>query len=165
MAALSLKIKIPGLEVMVIRSKEIGIIGVGEGSAIPFTYFIHQFLGLSIAEFVRAVKASWKLGTYFIWGPRKRFLFPFGRTLSGKLEGMSKANGYYCSSDMENASLSAALMAADKIFERGSDGRPILHMDFAYHIENEIFCGVSRITGSAAWCEDPHRYGSPCASK
>lgn len=139
MAALSLKIKIPRLEIVVIRSKEIGIIGVGEGSAIPFTYFIHHFLGISIAEFVQAVKPSWKLGTYFIWGPRKRFLFPFGRTLSGKLEGLSKANGYYCSSDMENASLSAALMAGDKIFERGSDNRPILHMDFAYHIENESF--------------------------
>lgn len=139
MAALSLKIKIPRLEVVVIRSKEIGIIGVGEGSAIPFTYFIHEFLGLSVGEFVRAVKASWKLGTYFIWGPRKRFLFPFGRTLSGKLEGLSKANGYFCSSDMENASLSAALMAGDKIFERGSDNRPILHKDFAYHIENESF--------------------------
>ena len=37
MAALSLKTKIPRLEVVVIRSKEIGIIGVGEGSAIPFT--------------------------------------------------------------------------------------------------------------------------------
>src|SRR5256885_13903494 len=126
MAALSLKKKIPHLEIVVIRSKEIGIIGVGEGSAIPFTYFIHQFLGLSIFEFVQAVKPSWKLGTYFIWGPRKRFLFPFGRTLSGKLEGMSKAVGYYCASDMENSSLSAALMAGDKIFERGSDRLPIL---------------------------------------
>ncbi|HEY7118423.1 MAG TPA: tryptophan halogenase family protein [Tepidisphaeraceae bacterium] len=139
MAALSLKKKIPRLEVVVIRSKEIGIIGVGEGSAIPFTYFIHHFLGLEIAEFVRAVKASWKLGTYFIWGPRKRFVFPFGRTLSGKLDGLSKAVGYYCSDDMENASLSAALMAGDKIFERGANGGPILHMDFAYHIENASF--------------------------
>jgi len=139
MAALSLKTKIPRLEIVVIRSKEIGIIGVGEGSAIPFTYFIHQFLGLSIAEFVHAVKPSWKLGTYFIWGPRKRFLFPFGRTFSGKLDGMSKAIGYYCSNDMENSSLSAALMAGDKIFERGADNRPILHMDFAYHIENASF--------------------------
>src|SRR3954468_23320295 len=107
MAALSLKTKIPRLEIVVIRSKEIGIIGVGEGSAIPFTYFIHQFLGLSIADFVRAVKPSWKLGTHFIWGPGKRFFFPFGRPLSVKLNGLSKANGFYCSSDMEDASLSA----------------------------------------------------------
>jgi tryptophan halogenase len=139
MAALSLKKKVPGLEVVVIRSKEIGIIGVGEGSAIPFTYFIHEFLGLPIAEFVRAVRPSWKLGTYFIWGPRERFMFPFGRTMSGRVNGLSKAVGFYCSDDVENASLSAALMAADKIFERGSDGRPILHMDFAYHIENDTF--------------------------
>src|SRR3954452_787987 len=99
MAALSLKKKIPALDVVVIRSKEIGIIGVGEGSAIPFTYFIHEFLGLPIAEFVRAVRPSWKLGTHFIWGPRERFMFPFGRTMSGKLNGLSKAVGFYCSSD------------------------------------------------------------------
>lgn len=139
MAALSLKMKIPQLEVLVIRSKEIGIIGVGEGSAVPFTHFIHQFLGLSVTQFVQTVKPSWKLGTYFLWGPRQRFLFPFGRTLAGKLEGMTKANGFYCSADMENASLASAFMAQDKIFERGPDGRPILHMDFAYHIENESF--------------------------
>jgi len=41
--------------------------------------------------------------------------------------------------DMEGASLASAFMAQDKIFERGMDGRPILHSDFAYHIENEAF--------------------------
>jgi tryptophan halogenase len=139
MTALALKKEIPALDIVVIRSKEIGIIGVGEGSAIPFTAFVHQFLGLGVAEFVRAVKPSWKLGTHFVWGPRKRFFFPFGRTLSAKPSGLSKAVGYYCAGDMENASLSAALMAGHKIFERGSDGRPILHLDFAYHIENDSF--------------------------
>jgi len=139
MAALALKTKIPQLDVIVIRSKELGIIGVGEGSAVPFTHFLHQFLGLPITQFVQTVKPSWKLGTYFLWGPRKRFLFPFGRTLAGKIEGMSKANGFYCAADMENASPASAMMAQDKIFELSPDGRPILHMDFAYHIENESF--------------------------
>jgi tryptophan 7-halogenase len=139
MAAVSLKAKIPQLEVVVIRSKEIGIIGVGEGSAVPFSKFIHEFLKIPVTHFVQAVKPSWKLGTCFIWGPRKRFLFPFGRTLAAQMEGMTKANGYYCWTDMENASLGSACMAQDKIFERSADGRPILHFDFAYHIENESF--------------------------
>ena len=52
---------------------------------------------------------------------------------------MSKASGFYCFDDMENASLGSSFMAQDKMFERAADGRPILHMDFAYHIENESF--------------------------
>ena len=76
MAALSLKIKLPQLQVVVIRSPDIGIIGVGEGSGIPFTQFVHQFLGLPIDQFVRMVKPSFKLGTCFYWGKRGRFFFP-----------------------------------------------------------------------------------------
>ena len=75
MAALSLKMKIPQLEVIVIRSREIGIIGVGEGSAVPFTQFIHQFLGLPVTQFVQTVKPAWKLGTCFLWGCAKGFSF------------------------------------------------------------------------------------------
>jgi tryptophan halogenase len=52
---------------------------------------------------------------------------------------MSKASGFYCATDMESASLASSFMAQDKMFERSADGRPILHMNFAYHIENESF--------------------------
>ena len=139
MAALALKIKIPQLQVIVIRSIEIGIIGVGEGSGLPFTQFLHEFLGMPVEQFVRAVSPSWKLGSCFLWGPRGRFFFPFGRTLDAKLEGLSKANGFYCAEDMENASLASAFMAQDRLFERGADGKPAMHREFAYHIENQTF--------------------------
>ena len=51
MAAIALKAKLPGLDVLVIRSKDIGIIGVGEGSTVTLTKFLHEYLkiGLNLA--------------------------------------------------------------------------------------------------------------------
>ena len=40
MAALALKVRLPHLRVTVIRSKDIGIIGVGEGSTVVLTEFL-----------------------------------------------------------------------------------------------------------------------------
>lgn len=159
MAALAIKLRLPKLQVVVIRSVEIGIIGVGEGSGLPFTRFLHEVLRIPIEEFVNAAKPSWKLGSCFLhWGPRERFFFPFGSTLEARVEGLSKSAGYYCANDLENASIYSALMAADRVFERGVDGKPIFQRDFAYHIENETFAafledmavskGVRIITGT-----------------
>lgn len=139
MAAAALKFKIPQVEVVVIRSPEIGIIGVGEGSGVPFTQFVHDFLGIPVDEFVRKAKPSWKLGTNFIWGPRKRFFFPFGPTLDFQVDGLSKPTGFYCKDDLENASIPSAMMAEGRMFERASDGSPLVRGNFAYHIENEMF--------------------------
>src|SRR4030095_11630854 len=44
MAALALKAKMPAVAVTVVRSKEIAIIGVGEGSTVPLTTFLHGYL-------------------------------------------------------------------------------------------------------------------------
>jgi tryptophan halogenase len=159
MAALAIKTRLPQLQVVVIRSIEIGIIGVGEGSGLPFTQFLHDVLHIPIDQFVRAAKPSWKLGSCFLhWGPRERFFFPFGSTLAVKPEGLNKYSGYYCAEDLENASISSALMAADRVFERGHDGMPMIKREFAYHIENETFAafledlavsrGVKIITGT-----------------
>ena len=159
MTAIALKTRLPQLQVVVIRSIEIGIIGVGEGSGIPFTQFLHNVLRIPIDEFVRSAKPSWKLGSCFLrWGPRERFFFPFGTTLEARHSGLSKTAGFYCAEDMENASIYSALMAADRVFERGFDGKPVINRDFAYHIENETFAafledlaasrGIRIITGT-----------------
>ena len=60
LAALALK-KVPGVRVIVIRSKEIGIIGVGEGSTLPLTQFLHGFLGLGDKAFLEIARPTWKL--------------------------------------------------------------------------------------------------------
>lgn len=139
LAALALKVKMPDLRVVVIRSKEIGVIGVGEGSTPPLTTFLHDFLRLPARAFVQGANPTFKLGLRFVWGPRKYFDYPFGPQVDARLPGLPKCNAFYCQQDMENASLYAAMMAQEKVFQRNKDGSPILQWDVAYHFENEKF--------------------------
>ena len=41
MAALALKLRLPHLSVRVIHSSDLGVIGVGEGSTVVLTRFLH----------------------------------------------------------------------------------------------------------------------------
>jgi hypothetical protein len=53
MAALALKTKLPALAVRVIRSPELGIIGVGEGSTAALTDFLHKLCPGAVPKFSR----------------------------------------------------------------------------------------------------------------
>lgn len=66
-AALTLKAKIPDLAVTILRSPEIGIIGVGEGTtpALPRHFF--GFLDFDPGELHRLAQPSWKLGIRFLF--------------------------------------------------------------------------------------------------
>ena len=139
-AALALKSKLPHLEVQVIRSKEIGIIGVGEGSTPALTRFLHDYLGMNLKKFFAVAQPTWKLGLRFIWGTRPYFNFSFN---AGQMAGMSKPlpriRACYCSEEMEYEEPLSALMSQDRVFERAQNGGPVLHSSLAYHVENENF--------------------------
>src|SRR3954454_912866 len=78
-AALALKVKLPTLRVTVVRSKELGIIGVGEGSTIQLTRFLHDYVGVAPKKFHELAQPTWKLGLKFLrWGPRPFFFYTFG---------------------------------------------------------------------------------------
>lgn len=139
MAALALKVKMKDLKVVVIRSKEIGIIGVGEGSTAPLTTFLHGFLLAEVKTLVRMAQPSWKLGIKFKWGPRPHFYYPFGPQLDFRPSTLSRNIAFYCTGEMEDGTVDMAMMARDRIFPRGADGKPQLHFNMAYHIENEKF--------------------------
>ena len=47
LAAITLKKKLPQLEVRVVRSSDIGVIGVGEGTTMAMPVFLSNILGLS----------------------------------------------------------------------------------------------------------------------
>lgn len=70
LAALSPRIWLPNLGVRVLRSPDLDVIGVGEGSTPDFPRHLHSYLGIDPGDFLRRVRASWKLGIRFGRGSR-----------------------------------------------------------------------------------------------
>jgi tryptophan halogenase len=144
MAALALKVKLPSLRVTVVRSRDIGIIGVGEGSTVPLTQFLHNYLGVGKKKFHEVAQPTWKLGLRFLrWGPRHSFFYTFGAAQpDARLPGLPRPVGFYCADDDGGPMVydpHGALMAEDRVFARAAGGGPELHGSIAYHFENEKF--------------------------
>lgn len=136
-AAISLKRIIPFLNVRVIRSKEIGIIGVGEGTTPGFLTHFHEHMRISYREFHERAHPTWKLGLRFLWGPREEFHYTFAPTLTAFTQGLLRNHAYYCETDFTDANLDSALMKRNKISIRNAKGQPdIQFRNVAYHIEN-----------------------------
>jgi tryptophan 7-halogenase len=139
-AALALKRKMPGLEVVVIRSRDIGIIGVGEGSTPALTRFLHEYLGMNPKKFFAVAQPTWKVGLRFLWGTRPGFNFSFSfLQLTGSLPQLPRIKAYYCWEDMDCEDPLSALMSHDRVFERRPNGDPVINPAIAYHLENDKF--------------------------
>lgn len=141
LAALALKAKLPdkSLSITVIRSPDIGIIGVGEATTANMPRFLFEDLRLDPVEFHRKTQLSWKLGIRFLWGPRPHFDFTFGNQLDVKWSRLSRNNGFYCEDSFENVDTLSALMSRNKAFMRLPDGSPDIGMGYGFHLENERF--------------------------
>lgn len=139
LAALSLKCRLPQLTVRVVHSREIGIIGVGEGSTADLPNHLHGFLRIDPADFHKRARPTWKLGVHFEWGPRPSFDYTFSRTFLGTTAGLSRLLGYYAWDDCDSLDINSALMREGKAFKRLPNGAPFLGKDVAYHMENADF--------------------------
>jgi tryptophan halogenase len=149
LAAISLKIRFPDLSVSVLLSRELGIIGVGEGTTGFFPTYIHGRLGIDPGEFHRVAEPTWKLGIRFVnWGPRAYFNYTFRPQVTSRFVSMPRPTGYYCYEDFEYRDPASALMSHDKVFLRSPDGGLEMGADAAYHIENRQF--VAFLEGYAA---------------
>ena len=137
LTALALRRKLPQLDVRVIRSPDIGVIGVGEGTTPLFPQMLFDYLGLKRRQFFVEAAPIWKIGGRFLWGPRSAFNYPFEVTFERRLPGLSRATGFYCEEDYDFVHLSAALMTLNKAFPRRADGWPELIENHAFHVENE----------------------------
>src|SRR5688500_5074959 len=92
LAAVALKAKLRHLDVVVIRSKDIGIIGVGEGSTPALTRFLHEYVKVDPSQFFAVAQPTWKLGLRFLWGPRPYFNYTFNQAqLTGRVNVLPKA--------------------------------------------------------------------------
>ncbi|HEY2588861.1 MAG TPA: tryptophan halogenase family protein [Tepidisphaeraceae bacterium] len=142
MAAIALKHKVPpNVRVLLIRSPDIGIIGVGEGSTPSLTSYLHSFLKVPPRQLFEIAQPTWKLGLKFLWGPLPHFYYSFyGPSIEGRLEPTQiKPNGYYCPDDIDDVDPIMARMGVDRVFEQ-SDGWPMFATGhYAYHLENEKF--------------------------
>ncbi len=145
LAALTLKRKIPSLEVEVVYSSRIGVIGVGEGTVPYFPAHLHQYLGMDEHEVFNAIQPVIKLGVRFAWGKRDYFDYTFtGRQHSWRWPDLPRNNGFYGFGDPSAMDLSSALMDRAKALPRRPDGVPDLPppgSNFAWHIENKLFVG------------------------
>ncbi|MEQ1859286.1 MAG: FAD-dependent oxidoreductase [Chthoniobacteraceae bacterium] len=141
-AALSLKRKIPQLDIRVVRSPELGVIGVGEGTTPNFPRHLFEFLGINRKRFYELAEPTWKLGIRFLWGARGRFDYTFDQQLDKQWSDLTMPNGYYCDDEFRCASVPSALMWHGKAFPRQANGCPDIQGWHAFHIENKKFVDV-----------------------
>src|ERR1051325_7027402 len=121
-AALTLKRKLPSLEVRVLRSPEIGVIGVGEGTTAVFPRHFFEYLRLKPKDFYEMAEPTWKLGIKFLWGERKAFHYTFAYEYQHRYPELSRNNGFFYNDDFPFAGRISAFMAHDKAFPRRPDG-------------------------------------------
>lgn len=137
LTALTLKRKLPQIDVRIVRSPEIGIIGVGEGTTPNFPRHVFDRLGMDRAAFYKTAEPTWKLGIRFIWGPRRHFDYTFAKQVDLRWPDLRRSNGYYCEDEFSCMSPEGALMHHDKAFARNPQtGGPDIHLSHGFHIEN-----------------------------
>lgn len=137
LTALALRTHLPWLEVTVIETPSLPVIGVGEATVPSFVAFLHHYLRLDVVEFTRAVRPTWKQGIRFEWGQPGDYVFqaPFDWEVNGV--GMLGSMG-----EVDNVShftLQAHLMARGKtpILRQGNQHQSFLPVvAFAYHLDN-----------------------------
>ncbi|MCH9648744.1 MAG: tryptophan 7-halogenase [Deltaproteobacteria bacterium] len=140
LAALALARKLPGLQITVVESKKIPIIGVGEATTPLLPAFLHGTLGLDMGEFHRIVRPTWKLGIQFLWGKPAPHYFNYPFT-AGRLGESSAYEG-----DINSYSLPSLLMNADRshLLDLAGGDHTFLPTPFAYHVDNHRFVSYLR---------------------
>ncbi|MBX3128155.1 MAG: FAD-dependent oxidoreductase [Polyangiaceae bacterium] len=139
LAALALRARRPDLDVTLIESSRIPILGVGEATTPLLVEFLHQpdRLGRDVIDFYRRVQPTWKLGIAFYWGlpGAYRFEFPF--------EFGSVVEPVHYQGNIDAYCLGAVLQASDTtpIFDLGNGQYQSLlgQVPYAYHLDNRRF--------------------------
>ncbi len=135
--ALALRAQLPWIDVTVLETPVIPIIGVGEASVPSLVAFLHRYLKLDVMELTREVRPTWKQGIRFEWGLPGDYAFqaPFDWEVNGI--GMLGAMGE--TGNVSGFTLQGNLMARDvtPVLKNGRELQSFLHiLAFAYHLDN-----------------------------
>ena len=162
-AALTLKRKLPQLKVRVVRSPDIGVIGVGESTNMTFPKHFLEDLAIPLPRLMKLIDPTLKLGIRFLWGPRPEFHYAFACELAVRHPALKRSNAAYREDGPAWTGPVSALMAHELAFHRGANGKPRPHRNFAFHIENpkmvaglEVLCqeaGVALTDGTVGEAE------------
>jgi tryptophan halogenase len=136
MAALTLKRKLPQLDVQVLRSPDIGVIGVGEGTTASFPRHFFEYLKIPPKDFYDGVHPTWKLGVKFLWGPRSDFFYTFAKEYEQRPPELGRHVGFFHDDNTRWVGPVSACMAHGRVFPARPDGSPQIHNSHAFHIEN-----------------------------
>ncbi len=136
----------PSVSITLLESDEIGTIGVGEAT-IPTIHWFNELIGLDEAEFLRATKASFKLGIEFVdWArPGHRYFHPFGQ-YGVALPGVAfhhrwlKARADGLDLPLSAFSLTTRLALANRFARPTNEARSILStLGYAYHFDAGLY--------------------------
>lgn len=136
LAALTLKRRLPQLQVRVIRFPNAATEWATEGTTPVFPKILFEYLQLKPGQFFREVEPTWKLGTRFLWGPRSHFFQTFGREYEQPAVEFPRSIGFYDPGESQFVGPSSALMAHHKAFPRRPDGLPQLNRQHGFHVES-----------------------------
>ena len=160
----------PLLDITLVESDEIGIVGVGEATIPTFRSF-HALLGIDEREFMRETQATFKLGISFEdWGKiGDRYIHPFGDVgksswmadfhhlwLMGRARGLAGDLGEHCFE--HRAAIAGKFAESEKSM-----------IKYAYHLDASLYArylrkkyepkGVKRIEGRIEWIEQDGESG------
>ena len=135
--ALCLKKAFPALDVTVVASSKIPVIGVGEATTPLLPKLLHRFLGLDVVEFYEKVRPTWKLGIRFDWGKPGDYYFNYPFEPGDLVESLayeSHINGANHQGRLMSRNCTPFFKQADGTIHAGLHYAP-----FAYHMENRRF--------------------------
>lgn len=143
--------------ITLLESDAIGTVGVGEAT-IPTIHWFNELVGIDEAEFLRATKATFKLGIEFVdWtAPGHRYFHPFGQ-FGATLPGVAfhhrwlKAQAEGLDVSLSALSLATQLAARGRFAKPVGDARSILStFGYAYHFDAGLYAAFLRQRSEAA---------------
>ena len=155
-AALSKRLGPREVDITLIESDEIGIVGVGEAT-IPHLAVFNAMAGIDEDEFLAACRGTFKLGIEFVdWGEKsERYFYPFGPH-GTDLRGVHFHQLYLRESkrrplpDIREWSMSAVAASLNRFARPPPDARlPLSQLVYAFHFDASLYARFLRVRAEA----------------